>query len=212
MKLFFSIFLFLIFSTDLLARTEIGIGLVEINFDDKTVLEFYEKPVSSKPAKRIEFFNDEAVNGWNIRNLERQRSWLKPESLWLDYHSFVFRAIARRKNWYRVTVNNETGKSYWLRKQKVARFKTWEQFLTGMFGVKRATAQKIRRAPSPNSPEIKYLGKDCFQVKGLRGEWLEIFSAGYCDEDYTNGKTPLKSGWIKWRNGNKLLIDYFITS
>jgi hypothetical protein len=156
MKLYFFIFFFLIFPARFFAQTEIGIGLVEIHFDDKTVLEFYEKPIFSKPVKRIEFFNDETIKSWNIRNLEKQQKWLNPESLWLDYHSFVFRTVARQKNWYQVIVNNQTGKNYWLRKQKVVQFKTWERFLTGVFGVKRRTAEKIRRTPSVNSREIKY--------------------------------------------------------
>jgi hypothetical protein len=212
MKPFLFIFLFSVLAINSFAQTEIGSGLIEIHFDDKTVLEFYEKPFSSKPTKKIEFFNDEKINSWNIRNLEKQKKWLNPESLWLDYHSFIFRCVARQKDWYKVIVNNENNKTLWIRKQKFTEFKTWEQFLKSIFGIERLKKQKIRRRPSENSGEIKYKGKDCFQVRRLKGAWIEIFSADYCDEDYTDSKTPIKSGWIKWRTGNKLLINYFITS
>lgn len=212
MKLILFILLWLVLSANCFARTEIGIGLVEINFDDKTVLQFYENPALSKSFGRIEFFDDKSINSWNIRNLEKEKVWLSPEVLWLDYSSFIFRCTARRQNWYQVIVNNESGKTLWLRKQKAVEFKTWEQFLKEMFGVERLGAQKIRQAPLINSREIKYRGKDCFQVRRLKGDWIEIFSPAYCKNGYTESKTPVKSGWIKWRAGNKLLIDYFITS
>lgn len=212
MKPIFFIFVFSVLAVNGFTQTKIGIGLIEINFDGKTVLEFYEKPSVSKPAAKIEFFNDEKINSWNIRNLEKQQRWLSPESLWLDYHSFVFRCLARYKNWYKVIVNNESGKTFWIRNRRFTEFKTWEQFLKGMFGVKRLTEQKIRRAPSENSGKINYQGRDCFQVTRLRGDWIEIFPADYCDGSFSNNKIAAKSGWIKWRTGNKLLIDYFITS
>ena len=49
-------------------------------------------------------------------------------------------------------------------------------------------------------------------VKSINGDWIEISTPDYCDENYTDSTAPIKSGWIKWRQGNKLLIDYFITS
>jgi hypothetical protein len=45
----------------------------------------------------------------------------------------------------------------------------------------------------------------------MNGDWIEIFTADYCDESYTDSKTKIESGWIKWRQGNKLLIEYYIT-
>lgn len=46
----------------------------------------------------------------------------------------------------------------------------------------------------------------------MRGDWIEIFTADYCEDGYTESKTKIKSGWIKWKQGNTLLIEYFITS
>jgi hypothetical protein len=39
-------------------------------------------------------------------------------------------------------------------------------------------------------------GKDCFQVKLMKGDWVEIFIADYCDDLYTDSKTKIKSAWI----------------
>ncbi len=197
-----------------LAQTDLGLGLVSINFDDKTVLHFFSSPNDKEPKRTIQFFNDQTINSWNICNLDKQKEWLKPEVLWLDYSSFVFRCLKVKDNWLKIMVNNENGETLWLKKSELTIVQDWENYLKEMFGVERLAdqQQKIRSLPIDNSEEIIYQGNDCFQVKSMKGDWIEIFTADYCDESYTNSKTKIKSGWIKWRQGNKLLIDYFTTS
>lgn len=75
-----------------------------------------------------------------------------------------------------------------------------------------SSPQKIRTEPDERSQEIEYHGTDCFVVKSMKGEWIEIATPAYCDEDLTGSTTPIKSGWIKWRDGDKLIIEYFTTS
>lgn len=81
-----------------------------------------------------------------------------------------------------------------------------------MFGVGRLADHKqiIRKQPSDTADEIKYEGRDCFQVKSLKGDWIEIFTTDHCDEG--QNRIEIKSGWIKWRRGEELLIDYYTTS
>jgi len=207
-------YILLFLTPNLLAQTDLGLGLVSINFDDKTTLHFYSTPNDKEPKRIIQFFNDQTINSWNIRDLDKQKEWLKPEILWLDYSQFVFRCIKVQDNWLKVIVNNENGETLWLKKDDLTTFRNWEDYLKEMFGVARLPdqKQKIRSLPTDNSEEIIYQGQDCFQVKSMKGDWIEIITADYCDESYTDSKSKVKSGWIKWRQGNKLLIDYFTTS
>jgi len=202
------------FMTSLLAQTDLGLGLVSINFDDKTTLHFYSTPEEKDPKRTIQFFDDETINSWNIRDLTKHKEWLRPEVLWLDYSSFVFRCLTVNDSWLKVIVNNETEETLWLKRSDLTTFRDWENYLKEMFGVTRLSdhPQTIRSLPTTNSEEIFYKGKDCFQVKSMKGEWIEIFTADYCDESYTDSKTEIKSGWIKWRQGSELLIEYFTTS
>ncbi len=193
------------------AQTGLGIGLVSINFDDNTVIHFYAKPDGKQKVKTIQFFTDKSINGWNIKNLEAQKQWLKPETLWLDYSSFNFRCESKNNGWYEVIVNNQTGKTFWIKKERFTEFLTWEKFLKSKFVVERLPKYKqaIRQLPSNDSAKIKYVGKDCFQVKSMKGEWIEIFTSDFCKSGYGDSKTTeIQSGWIKWKNGNTLLIDY----
>ena len=202
----------LILTTNLLAQNDLGLGLVSINFDDKTSLLLYGTPNDKESKRTIQFFNDQTINSWNIRDFDKHKEWLNPEILLLDYSQFVFRCLAVQDNWLKVMVNNETGETLWLKKSDLTTFSDWESYLKEMFGVARLPdqQQKIRSLPTDNSDEIIYSGQDCFQVKSMKEDWIEIFTADYCDE--TDSKAKVKSGWIKWRQGNKLLIDYFITS
>lgn len=192
------------------AESELGIGLLSVEFNETTLLKFYALPKNHEPVKVLEFFNDKSINSWNIKNLKNERQWLKPETLWLDYSSLVFRCKSVRGDWMEVIVNNESGLSYWLQKNSNIKFKTWETFLKEMFVIERAKKypQRIRRQPVDESPGIRYDGEgDCFQIKSMKGNWVEVFTPGHCDN-----KTKIKSGWIQWRKGKSLLISYFITS
>lgn len=206
--------IFLLFSIQVWSQVDLGIGLVSIDFDDKTVLEFYSDTLESEPVKVVEFFNDTTINSWNIKNLDEEKEWLKPEVLWLDYSAFTFRCLARTGNWLEIIVNNESGKNYWLKTIESTKFKNWEEYLKDMAGVERLSSfpQKIKIEPTDNSTEIKYQGTDCFVVKSMKGNWIEITTTDYCDENFTDGKKPIKSGWIKWRKGNELMIYYFTTN
>jgi hypothetical protein len=204
----------ILLSTQVWSQTDLGIGLVSINFDDKTVLEFYSDTSANESEKVIEFYDDWNTGSWNIKDLEKQKEWLQPEILWLDYFDFTFRCLSQTDKWYELIVNNESQKVFWLKKTNSTQFNNWEEYLIDMFGVERNAdfPQQIRTKPTDNSLEVQYQGTDCFEVKSMKGDWIEISTPDYCDEDYTDSKTPIKSGWIKWRTGNKLLINYFPTS
>lgn len=114
-------------------ETELGLGLVSINFDDKTTLNFYSKPNDKKAIRTIQFFNDKTINSWNIRNLDKHKEWLKPEILWLDYSQFVFRCLKNNDSWLNIIVNNETGETLRLKKSDLTTFNNWESSLKEMF-------------------------------------------------------------------------------
>ena len=190
----------------------LGTGIVKIEFDGKTIVEFYSQPTDKSYSKKIEFFDDKSINSWNIKNLKEEQSWLKPEALWIDYSQFNFRCKSMNDEWFEVIVNNDNGQTYWIKKNPKIKLVTWESYLMDMFGVSRLDNknQKIRKSPADSAQEIKYEGTDCFRVKTLKGDWIEIFTGDHCDE--YGSKTQIKSGWIKWRSGNNLLIEYFTTS
>lgn len=188
----------------------IGVGLVKVNFEDRTVLSFYKNPTDIVPYKNIEFFFDVEIDGWTIENMETENKWLRPEVFGLDDDQFAFfRCKSKIADWFELIVNKENGTTLWVKQSQWLKFLTWEEYLKGMFVISRMKNQKqqIRKLPDDTSEEVKYEGGDCFNVKDLKGDWIEILTADDCDIKFI--KTKLESGWIKWREGDKLLIDYY---
>lgn len=211
---YFLVSILIFLTSNLCAQSDIGIGLVTINFDENTTLNFYAHPKDEKPTRTLQFFNDQSINSWSIQNLDKHAYWLKPEILWLDYSQLIFRCISNKDNWLEFKVNNKTEETLWLQRSELTTFQDWETYLKEMFGVARLrdNHQQIRTSPDEDSVEIKSSGEDCFQVKSMKGDWIEIFTPEYCDESHNNSMKKIESGWIKWREGNKLLIDYFTSS
>ena len=210
MKIPFSLLLAFVF-TATHAQAPIGIGLVRITLDDKPVIDFYKSPTDDTFSKRITFTNDSITKGRTFKDREEVSRWLRPEVIWLDHYELIFRCKSSNEDWYEVIANNENGHTLWIRKDKTTSFSTWEEFLKSMYTVVRIhyRKQKIRAHPSDKSSELKYEGGDCFRVKSLNGDWIEIYTpTNICRPDL---KTEIKSGWIKWKDGNRMMVDYYTT-
>jgi hypothetical protein len=190
---------------------ELGIGIVKIEFNQNTVLEFFESPNSNRSFRRIEFYDDTTIHSFAIKNFNGIKRWLKPEILWTDYSQLGFRCKCFTKDWLEVVINNDDGSALWIKKSEATKFFTWEEFLKNVYVVSRMNEkQPIKDNPNSSANEIQYKGSDCFKVNSMKGEWIEIYADNFCDDNST--ESVLKSGWIRWRDGNKLLIEYFLTS
>jgi hypothetical protein len=198
--------LFLAFIIPVYSQEILGVGLIKIQFDDKPVIDFYKKPTDDVFRHRIQFYRDSISKGLRIKDFDEVSHWLKPEVLWLDDFQFNFRCKSVKEGWYEVVVNNENGHTFWIRNDRSTKFISWEEYLRDMITISRTPyySQKIRTQPDEKSDAIAYEGQDCFQVKSLRENWIEIFTPPTCSAS----QTKVASGWIRWRNGNKLLIDY----
>jgi len=185
-------------------QNEIGLGIVSINFDDKTHIEFYESSDLNKTLKTVDFFDDESINSWNIKNLESHKDWLQPESMWLDYGQFKFRCKTKQTDCFEVYVSES--QTMWIRNEEFTEFMDWETYLTSMLSVERIdTSQEIYSKPFTKS-EVIESEDDCFSVKQMKGEWIEVETGEHCDSE------KRVSGWIQWKDGNKILINYYSTS
>ncbi len=140
-------------------------------------------------------------------------TWFKPEGLWLDYSIFVIRVDTVIGKWFKVFVNNEKGTTLWTLTDPVKKFVKWQTFL-----VKETTAInkhpefniEIKVSPSENSSSIKKIEKtDCFEALEIKGDWLRIRTNSTLD--CNESKKTIKSGWIRWRQNNRLTINYGLT-
>ena len=192
----------------LLAKTDAGIGVVIIDFDESTVLEFYSSPDNNaKPEKSLVFIDDHVHQVWKIKNYEGNKSWLQPEAYDPLNDLLAFRCIESKDGWMKIVVNNTNGSSYWLKSSEVNKLTDWSSFLQKIKFISRAKLNiPIFESPDENSGKISFKGIENFSIKTIKDNWIEVILP-----TKNAGKSEVSSqqtGWIKWKEGDNILIKY----
>jgi hypothetical protein len=147
-----------------------------------------------------------------------------------DYGIAHFVCVSKGEGFYKILINyNETK---YMPKTKVYVFKSWKNYIIESLGVRRSNSQEsnyqisyqpLRKYPSQNTDTISIpKGLEMFCPMDVEGDWLKVnYDCFYNEEDnkhegeschdyITKCKNPI-SGWIRWRNQNKLLVDIMLT-
>ena len=202
--------IFIALISNLFAQTNVtlGVGVVTVKIEALPTLSFYIDTLSRRPAKTVSIVKDEHQE-FAIRN-RNMHAWLAPEGLWLDYYIFTFRCTKKVGSWCQVYVSNSDKTKYWIRLNKNLLYLNWDKYLNTQatwIGKKTEFSLQVKQFPSESSRTIKMMEKeDCFTVLEVKGDWMKIKTSEILD--CSSSKHPVKSGWIKWRMDNKLLIDY----
>lgn len=200
--------LFLLSTTALNAQVEAGLGIATVKIKENEVLHFYAEKESSEVVKTIEFVADPTSKKVSIKGYELVVEWLMPEEVNLDNSYISFRCIFAKEGWIKVMVNEN--ENYWIQRNESVDYKDWPTFLANTIGISRLAEcpQKVREAASDSGTNLKYEGTDCFTVKSIKGDWLEVAASGKCGR--TTGDGDLESGWIRWRKGNRIQVQYYL--
>ena len=68
----------------------------------------------------------------------------------------------------------------------------------------------IKVEPSDKAKTIKKIEtKDCFEALEIKGDWMKVRTNEKLD--CNESKKPIKIGWIKWKDNNRLTINFFLT-
>ncbi|MFY7734407.1 MAG: hypothetical protein ACOVSR_13050 [Bacteroidia bacterium] len=145
-----------------------------------------------------------------------------------DYGIMHFVCIAKSEKAYKILVNYSDIK--YLPKTKNYVFKTWEEYILQSFGVRRLTSNTgniskkypLRSKPNDNASTLVIpKGHESFCPMDIKGDWIKVrYDCFYNDENNSyegepchnyieKCKNPL-TGWLRWRQGNQLLIDIFL--
>ena len=186
------------------------IGTADISFDATTVLYFYDKPDERQtPAQTLRFYNDTNLKMFSFR-AEGEKSYfeLNPERHKLDYSLFDLAVKSRRNGWLEVIVGEQKNETLWLKEGKAVQFKVWLRDMKESFAVgsKDSKSNPLRAEPNANAKEIHFAGIDCFKVKDMKGDWIQVELQNHCSE----APEQSVSGWLRWRDKNGcLLVEIF---
>lgn len=197
----------------------------------------YDNQVSSlgigliiAPSK-FEIYNDSLLNdkiaSWDIYEDEGKinlcSKFFKP-----DYGIMHFVCIGKRDKAYKVLVNFSDIK--YLPKTKNYDFKTWDEYISQSFGIRRLTSNTgdiskkylLRSKPNDNADTLVIPnGHELFCPMETKGDWIKVrYDCFYNDENNSYEGEPCHSyidkcknpltGWLQWRQENQLLIDIFL--
>lgn len=144
-----------------------------------------------------------------------------------DYGIMHFVCLDKTAKAYKV-LNGKADIKYFPQK-KGYNFITWEKYILNSFGVRRITNQvdksinnqPLRKQPGSTDTVAIPKGLEMFCPVKLKGDWLQVnYDCFYNDEDSKHDGEPCSNyiskckdpvtGWIRWRDGNKLLIDILV--
>lgn len=146
-----------------------------------------------------------------------------------EYGLMHFACIGKTAEAYQVLINYSQVK--YLPKEKGYIFQTWEQYIKSSFGVRRKTTRTgeqekpigtLQKEPNDKADTIAIPdGLEMFCAMQLQGDWIKVqyncfynmehdpYEGQPCHNFIQKCKDPL-TGWLRWRQGNKLLIDIFL--
>lgn len=186
----------------------LGVGLVIA----PTTFEIFDDSLLTKNFSTINMYEDE--NKINFCSF-----FYKP-----DYGIMHFVCIGENAKSYKILTGPFEHK--FLPKRKEYEFKTWEKYILESFGVRRKIEsepkQQLKEQSTEDSKDLKTPeGFELFCPMEIKGDWIKVkydcfynakdsqYEGQPCNNYIDKCDNPL-TGWIKWRNQNKLLIDIFL--
>ena len=166
----------------------------------------------------VELYNDSTLKNryvfWDVYNKKPEKPvcslFYKP-----DYGIVHLVYLRKLKNCFEVLVNNNQKKYVPFKKKVIVQL--WDGYLKSLNGISfypDSSKHYIFSAPNKNSKAL-LVGDDetkSYCVSDIQGDWIRIRLD--CDEDptpcnqQTCNTTGAVEGWIRWRNGNQLLVQF----
>ena len=185
---------------------EMGIGFFQPNFYENPCLNFYggvnlEKSISEHlPQDSVVFRQTEL--GFSTSYAP---PWLFPEHMKLDYGIMMFKVIGYGNDFLKIETNRQTHQYHYADKSK-GRFISWAEMLQSVNSIEPIdkSAQTIHTKPLNAADQIS--GNYTFLKPLLvQEEWIYV-------RLLTDGFKEVGKGWIRWKDGSKLLISYSLLS
>lgn len=189
----------------------LGMGMLKIDYRQLFLLELYADTNTVSPTQSLRIIKNQSEE-YSIENQD-SNAWFKPEQLFFEYDIFLMRVDTLAGNWYKIQVNSATGATLWTKADTAKKFINWKTFLLNEISAvdKGDYNLDIKTTPSDKAPTIKKIETtDCFQVLEIKGDWMKIKTNK--EMECSESKKQVTSGWIRWRQNNRLTINYSLTS
>jgi len=131
-----------------------------------------------------------------------------PYAFRLEYTPVYLRVVADHGLRYEVIANEMTGLRKFVRKGLSVRFQSWEEHILTTFSVRpRSGGNPIRETPAEDGKPVGTPDDILIEAAEFSGDWLKVKWESRND---TRGSEAIRGeGWIRWKEGDRLLITWF---
>jgi hypothetical protein len=128
--------------------------------------------------------------------------WFVPAHLKLDYGLLLLKVITLSRNWMEVEVNSIDGTTRWVDRNELT-FVTWPEFISTVNTVEIIDTETnpVRLKPLDHAAILAEGANALLVPLAVRGDWLMVSTDGLADR-------IVPTGWIRWRDGERLLVRY----
>lgn len=199
-------------ASDTLAKS-LGIGIVSINYGSTDLfreVKFYITPNDTATFCAV-YLDFEIIDSCSIEPFE----WMVVPG------RLMFRYIEEREDWYQIIMVERTNETAWVKKVKntslqlIEKF-NWLDYLNGGSCVESVIKQPIRINPSEDADTIDF-DSDCnkYEIIAIKEDWIKVLECYLCENPNAGKKAEWitnavkKAGWIKWHEGNKIVVSKF---
>ncbi len=184
-----------------------GLGFFQPNAFDHPVLYVYGPPRHTKstleqsPQDSIVFGRTE----YGSTDILSAPPWLVPAHMKLDYDIFYLKIMGLTQEMAECEVNTVTGETRYFNRRR-GQVIYWEDFLLGVHSVEWPDDQPamVRIKPLAHASLVQAAYSFMHPIM-IRGEWMLV-------ELWNDDFEQMGSGWIRWTDGQKLLVNYSLLS
>lgn len=191
-----------------------GQGLITVDTEKMPTLKFFNTPDAKEPVNIIQIFNDPSIDSYNIKNIkEISKDWFNPLHCHLDYYIFYLQCIDTNDSWYQIVINEKTDLKYWIKKADCLEYITWESFISHVVSVIPIDSNDnpILLSPTPDAQKAQRQLINCLAPVSVDGDWMKVrIEPAVCDMSSEISENEIFDGYIRWRKGNTLLIEYYL--
>jgi hypothetical protein len=128
----------------------------------------------------------------------------KPRIFEVEYEIVHFECIARDNDFFEVLIDPEKGTTKRIRVDStIYEFYAWEEYILNAYLLFDSKTNPLKEDPFDNSKVIYEYNDFYFKGIGVKGDWLKV----ECNSDCKACEKGDLTGWIKWREGNKFLVQ-----
>ncbi len=190
----------------LAVEASLGVGMVQPRLLDGQRLYFYGRPdFTQLPGMMTPLDSLVFGQGPYYVDIKSAPPWFWPEVMKLDYDLLFLRAKTLTRNWIEVVVNRETGQTRWIDRHAVECIH-WPTFLLNVVAVEvnDPEGNPVRVKPLDHASVLADATLS-LQSLAIQGSWLQVSTNGLADR-------IAPTGWIRWREGDRLLISFSLLS